>query len=113
MGSEVRGRSFYKMERYPARPSPYAIDFTIITPRPHAADRRKSRIQITKDRAGEVGIEIDAEEPPMARIFGGAESDFSRAASAVPSLKTRTWRRGAFYNAAKNGHREGELDCDP
>ena len=43
------------------------------------------------------------EEPSTARISGRDGSGFSRAASADPSLKTRTWGDGACYNAAKMG----------
>lgn len=55
-----------------------------------------------------------AQQSRLRREFsGGAESDFSRVAAAVPSLKTRTWGPGACYNAAQNGHRAEALDCDP
>ena len=77
------------------------------------ADRRKSRIQITKYGLSKLGFGLAAESRVAARIFGGIGSDFSRAAAAIPSLKTRNWARCASYNASESDPIEEELDFDP
>ena len=51
------------------------------------AGRRGARAQFPKTGPSKLELRRAQKSRPMARIFGGIGSDFSRAASAIPSLK--------------------------
>ena len=77
------------------------MQYNIIKPRPHVADPRTARSQITKDGPVEVGVEMDAEEPAIGGFLGGIGSEFSFAASGIPSLKTRICGTGKDITHSK------------
>ena len=49
---------------------------------------------------GRIGSKLPKMGPvKLARFFGEIGAEFSEAAEATPSLKTRNWGRAAIYNA--------------